>query len=120
MPLPGSVRSVIVKQNVLAAQYRKVKIWPPVIVIVCTGNSFDPRRNVYPAGAGALRERPIAVVMVQLAPVRIIRIIGLIADEQVQPAITVKVEPAAGLAGMAAYQARLLRHVGKSPIPVVS
>ena len=55
--------------------------------------------------------------MIQLAGIRIVAVRRLIADEEIQPAIAVVIEPGGGLGGMLAVESHFLGYVGEGSVP---
>ena len=71
---------------------RQIEIEPTVVVDITPRDTFDETRRGDTGQRGNIRERPVAVVAIELAGM-CVAVGGLVADEQVEPAVIVEVSP---------------------------
>src|SRR6266699_6938569 len=120
LPLTGRVRAIVVKQLVGRSENREVQVWPAIVIVICTSDTFDEGFHIQTARGRALGEASVMVVVEQFARVGIIGIGRFVALEEVQPAIAVVNEPDASLGGMTPQKGRLFGHIGEGAIAVVA
>ena len=119
---PGrSVRGfalVAIKQVGLSAA-RYVDIGPSVVVVVPAVDGFDQAEPGETGSPGDLLKGAIPVVAVELAGIDVARN-GFVADEQVDPAVVVEVQPGGGLGGVKTQQTGFLGYVVEGAVSVVA
>src|SRR5262249_7819160 len=73
-----------------------------------------------PAFLSAFREGAIAVIVKQFTPIWVFGIERFVANKQIQPTITVIIQPPAGHGGVTAQQSGFLGHIREGAIAVVA
>ena len=118
--LVRAARSIISKEHVGLAPAREVEVGQPISVEVRRRDSFHERQMVHARFSSAFGEGAVAIVAVKFAPMRCGWFCSFVADEKIEPAVVVVIEPDGGLGRVKAEQPRFLGDIIECPIAVVA
>ena len=81
---------------------------------------FNKRKNLDTHFSSAFCKRPVAVVAIQFARMKRIGFGCFVADENVEPAVVVKVKPDRGLSGMKAKETGFLCDIVERAVTIIA
>ncbi len=109
----------VVEEQVVAAEDGHEEVGPAVVVVVPADDSLHEADDGDAGLRGDVAERPVAFVVVELARMLVARR-RLVPHEEVEPAVSIVVEPGRGLGRGESQQARLAGHVREGAVAVVA
>ena len=115
---PPALRAVVAVQPVGPSHHGHVEVGPAVVVVVPAHDPLHEADEGHPGLPGPLAERPVALVVEELARVLVARP-RLVSHEEVEPAVPVVVEPGRGLGGSEPQQPGRAGHVGEGAVAEV-